>query len=54
MEPESSNISNERINSQNLKINKENIICKDGFCSMPNYKENLNINEEDENIFDPI
>ena len=35
-----------------LKFQKENIICEDGFCSMPNLKESPDINENDTNIFE--
>ena len=36
------------------KNRKENIICKDGFCSLPNQSEISKQNENDMNFFDPI
>ncbi len=54
MQAESSNISNERDNSQTLKIEKEKIICKDGFCSIPSHNQSSKIDKDDINLFDPI
>jgi len=54
MQAESSNISNEKDNSQTLKIEKEKIICKDGFCSIPSHNESSIIDKDDINLFDPI
>ena len=54
MEIESSNNSKEKIFSQALKIEKENIICKDGFCTLPNKNENPNTIENNVNLFDAI
>ena len=54
MKPESSNISNEKDNLQNLKIEKEKIICKDGFCTIQSQKESSRIDKDDINLFDPI
>ena len=54
MQAESSNISNERDNSQTLKIEKEEIICKDGFCSLPSHNQSSKIDKDDINLFDPI
>ena len=53
MKIESSNNSNEKNFSQPLKIEKENIVCKDGFCSISNRNENSNL-KNDMNLFDPI
>ena len=39
---------------QSLKIEKENIICKDGFCTLPNQNQNQNIIKNNVNLFDPI
>ncbi len=33
---------------------KENMICKDGFCSLPNQKTISNKDKNDMNLFDPI
>ncbi len=54
MRSESSNISNEKDNLQNVKIEKDNIICKDGFCSIRNHNESSRIDKDDNNLFDPI
>ena len=54
MQIESSNNSKDDLFSQSLKIEKENIICKDGFCSLPNQNKNQNINKNNVNLFDPI
>ena len=51
---ESSNNNNKTILSETSSIAKEKMICKDGFCSLPNQKENSNKNIKDINIFDPI
>ena len=54
MQIESSNNSKEKDFSQSLKIEKENIICKDGFCSLPIQNENSSIKKNKVNLFDPI
>ena len=54
MQSEFSNISNEKDNSQNIKIEKEEIICKDGFCSIQNHNESSRIDKDDINLFDPV
>ena len=54
MQAESSNISNERDNSQTLKIEKEKIICKDGFCSLRSHNQSSKTDKDDINLFDPI
>ena len=40
--------------SENTTIRKENMICKDGFCSLPNQKEISKKDKNDMNLFDPI
>ena len=52
MQIESSNNSKDDAFPQSLKIEKENILCKDGFCALPN--QNQNIIKNDMNLFDPI
>ena len=37
-----------------LKIKKENIICKDGFCTIPTKNETSRLDKDDINIFDPV
>ena len=49
---ESSN--NKNIFSQNSCISKEKMICKDGFCSLPNRDEIPKQDANDINLFDPI
>ena len=51
---ESSNNSKENDFSQSLKIEKEIISCKDGFCSLPNQDENPRIQKNQVNLFDAI
>ena len=55
---ESSNNSKDDDFPQSLKIKKENIICKDGFCTLPNQNQNQNQNQNiiknNLNLFDPI
>ena len=48
---ESSN--NHNKNTYEETANKK-IICKDGFCSLPNKKEISKKNKNDINLFDPI
>ena len=54
MQIKSSNTYNNDAFSQHLKIEKENIVCKDGFCSMPNHNDNSTLDKNNENLFDPI
>ena len=54
MQIESSNNSKDNDFSQSLKIEKENIICKDGFCTLPIQNENSCITKNKDNLFDPI
>ena len=54
MQIESSNNSKDDAFPQSLKIEKENIICKDGFCTLPNQNNNPNISKNKINLFDPI
>ncbi len=54
MQIQSSNNSKENNLSQTLKIEKENINCKDGFCSLPIQNDNPSIKKNKVNLFDPI
>ena len=54
MKIESSKNSKENEFSQSLKIERENVICKDGFCTLPSKNENLGISKNKVNFFDPI
>ncbi len=54
MQIESSNNSKDDALPQSLKIEKENIICKDGFCTLPNQNQNQTIIKNNVNLFDPI
>ena len=51
---ESSNNNNKNIFSENTSIEKEKMICKDGFCSLPNQNETPRQDLKDINLFDPI
>ena len=51
---ESSNSNNQNIFSKNNSIAKEKMICKDGFCSLPNQDEISKQDSNDMNLFDPI
>ena len=50
----SSNNQNESICSETTNIAKEKVICKDGFCYLPNQKEISKQDTNDINLFDPI
>ena len=54
MQIESSSNSKDDAFPQSLKIEKENIICKDGFCTLTNQDQNQNIIKNNVNLFDPI
>ena len=51
---ESSNNLNKETYSETTNIAKENIICKEGFCSIPSQKELSIQDKNDMNLFDPI
>ena len=51
---ESSNKQNKNIYSETTNTEKENIICKDGFCSLPNHTEISKQDKNEINFFDPI
>ena len=51
---ETSNNHKQNTISETTNIAKEKIICKDGFCSLPNQKETSKANTNDMNLFDPI
>ena len=50
----SSNNNNKNIFSETKSITKEKMICKDGFCSLPNQDEMPKQDLNDINLFDPI
>ena len=50
----SSNNNNKNIFSETSTIAKEKIICKDGFCSLPNQAEIPKNDSNNMNLFDPI
>lgn len=54
MQNNSSKNEKEKSYSENLKIEKENMICKDGFCTIPTQKKEPKINKNDINIFEPV
>ena len=51
---ESSNNNNKNIFAKANSIANEKMICKDGFCSLPNQDENPKQDSNDMNLFDPI
>ncbi len=51
---ESSNNNNKNIFSKATTIAKQKMICKDGFCSLPNQDEIPKQDSKDMNLFDPI
>ena len=51
---ETSNNNKKNIFSETTTISKEKMICKDGFCSLPNQDEIQNKDSNDMNLFDPI
>ena len=51
---ESSSNHNKNIFSENPSISKEKMICKDGFCSLPNQNKIQKQDSNDINLFDPI
>jgi len=51
---ESSNNNNKNIYSETKSISKEKMICKDGFCSLPNRDEITKQDPNNMNLFDPI
>ena len=51
---ESSNNKNKNIFSKTNSIAKEKMICKDGFCSLPNQDKIPKQDSNDMNLFDPI
>ena len=54
MQINSSNKSKGKTFSNSLNLEKDQIICKDGFCSLPEIKENPKVEQNKTNIFDPI
>jgi len=50
----SSNNKNKNIFSETTRIPKEKMICKDGFCSLPNKDEIPKQDSNNMNLFDPI
>jgi hypothetical protein len=45
---------NKKIISESTTIAKEKMICKDGFCSLPNNEEKQEQNSNNMNLFDPL
>ena len=52
MQSECTNASNKKIFSQSTK--KEDMICQDGFCTIPEKNKGTKINKDDLNLFDPV
>ena len=51
---ESSSKNTKNIFPKTTSITKEKMICKDGFCSLPNQNEIPKQDSNDMNLFDPI
>ena len=51
---ESSNKNNNNLFSETTITAKQKMICKDGFCSLPNQDEIAKQDSNDMNLFDPI
>tara|TARA_B100001989_G_scaffold236024_1_gene197660 strand:+ start:461 stop:625 length:165 start_codon:yes stop_codon:yes gene_type:complete len=51
---ESSINHNKNIFTETTNISNEKMICKDGFCKLPNQGESPKQEENDMNLFDPI
>ena len=51
---ESSNNHNKNKFSETINIAKEKMICKDGFCSLPNQDDIPIQDSNNMNLFDPI
>ena len=51
---DSSNNHNKNSFSETTTTVKEKMICKEGFCSLPNQKEISKQDPNDINLFDPI
>ena len=51
---ESSDNHNENSFLENASITNEKMICKDGFCSLPNQEKITKQAPDDMNLFDPI
>ena len=51
---ESSKNDNKNTFSETTSLSKEKMICKDGFCSLPNQDEIPKQGANDMNLFDPI
>ena len=51
---DSSNFHNKNKFPENTSIAKEKMICKDGFCSLPNQDEIQKQDSNNMNLFDPI
>ena len=51
---ESSNENHNHIFSKTTSTAQEKMICKDGFCSLPNQDEIPKQDSNDMNLFDPI
>ena len=51
---ETSNNINKNILSKTTSIAKEKMVCKDGFCSLPNKDDITKQDSNNMNLFDPI
>jgi len=51
---ESSNKNNKNVLSETTSITEQKMICKDGFCALPNQAKIPKQDSNDMNLFDPI
>ena len=51
---ESSDYKNKNIFSETTSIAKQKMVCKNGFCSLPNQDDIPKQDSNDMNLFDPI
>ena len=51
---ESLNNDNKNLFSETITISKGKMICKDGFCTLPNQEELPKQDSNNMNLFDPI
>ena len=51
---ESSSNNKKNIFAETSSISKEKMICKDGFCALPNQDEIPKQDSNDMNLFDPV
>ena len=51
---ETSNTNQKNRYEENLNLSKDKMVCKDGFCTLPNQTKISKEHKNDMNLFDPI